>query len=101
MKNRIEETAKYIRPKEGTVDFAFMFIPAEGVYYDLLVNKIGTTKASTRDLIEYAVHEKNVHIVSPTTFMWLCNLCGKEWGLIIFKRKQKKLLKTYPFFLNT
>ncbi len=68
LKKRIDETAKYIRPEEGTMEFAFMFIPAEGIYYDLLVNKIGTIKANTRDLLDYAVCEKNVHIVSPTTF---------------------------------
>jgi len=68
LKNRIEETAKYIRPQEGTLDFAFMFIPAEAVYYDLLVNKIGAVKSNTRDLIDYAIREKHVHIVSPTSF---------------------------------
>jgi DNA recombination protein RmuC len=68
LKNRIDETAKYIRPNEGTLDFALMFIPSEAVYYDLLVNKIGAMKSNTRDLIEYAVREKHVHIVSPTSF---------------------------------
>ncbi|MFH1401838.1 MAG: DNA recombination protein RmuC [Parcubacteria group bacterium] len=68
LKNRIDETAKYIRPQEGTMEFAFMFIPAEAIYYDLLVNKIGAVKANTRDLIDYAMREKHVHIVSPTSF---------------------------------
>ena len=69
LKNRIDETAKYIKPKEGTMEFAFMFIPSEAVYYDLLINKIGAVKANTRDLIEYAAGEKKVMIVSPTTFL--------------------------------
>ncbi len=69
LKNRIDETAKYIRPGEGTMDYAFMFIPSEAIYYDLLVNKVGMTNTSARDLIEYAFREKNVIIVSPTTFM--------------------------------
>lgn len=68
LKNRIDETAKYIRPKEGTMDFAFMFIPSEGIYYDLLVNQVGALKVNTRDLIEYAFKEKKVIIVSPTSF---------------------------------
>lgn len=63
-KLRINETAKYIRPKEGTLDYAFMFIPSEAIYYDLLINKVGS-----RDLIEYAFREKHVVIVSPTSFM--------------------------------
>jgi DNA recombination protein RmuC len=69
LKRRIDETAKYIRPKEQTMDYAFMFIPSEAIYYDLLVNKVGMTNTSARDLIEYAFRDKNVIIVSPTTFM--------------------------------
>jgi DNA recombination protein RmuC len=69
LKNRIDETAKYIRPDEDTMDFAFMFIPSEAIYYDLLVNKVGTTNTSARDLIEYAFRDKKVIIVSPTSFM--------------------------------
>lgn len=69
LKNRIDETAKYIRPQEGTMEFAFMFIPSEGVYYDLLVNKVGAVQTSARDLIEYAFQQKKVIIVSPTSFM--------------------------------
>jgi DNA recombination protein RmuC len=68
LKNRIDETAKYIRPEKGTVDYAFMFIPAEGIFYDLLVNKVGASNISARDLLSYATIDKKVHIVSPTTF---------------------------------
>ncbi|MAF20157.1 MAG: DNA recombination protein RmuC [Parcubacteria group bacterium] len=68
LKARIDETAKYIRPKEKTYEFAFMFIPAEAIYYDLLVNKIGAIKVNTRSLLDYAVREKHIHIVSPTSF---------------------------------
>jgi len=68
LKNRIDETAKYIRPNEKTMDFAFMFIPSEGIYYDLLVNQVGAIKVNTRDLIEYAFKEKHVIITSPTSF---------------------------------
>jgi len=68
LKIRIDETAKYIRPSENTMDFAFMFIPAEGIYYDLLINQVGAVKVNTRDLIEYAFKDKHVIIVSPTSF---------------------------------
>ncbi len=69
LKLRIDETAKYVKPEEGTMEFAFMFIPAEAVYYELLVNKIGAIKSNTRDLVEYAMGEKRVVIVSPTSFL--------------------------------
>lgn len=68
LKGRIDETSKYIRSSERTMDFAFMFIPSESLYYDLLVNNIGTG-GSSRDLIEYAFRDKHVIIVSPTSFM--------------------------------
>lgn len=68
LKKRIDETAKYIRPKDGTLPFAFMYIPAEAIYYDLLVNEVGAVKVNTRSLIDYAYKDKNVIIVSPTTF---------------------------------
>ncbi len=68
LKARIDETSKYIRPGEKTMDFAFMFIPSESLYYDLLINNVGTG-GSSRDLIEYAFRDKHVIIVSPTSFM--------------------------------
>ena len=68
LKLRIDETSKYVRPAEATMDFAFMFIPSEGIYYDLLINQVGTVKTNTRDLIEYAFSKK-VIIVSPTSFL--------------------------------
>ncbi len=69
LKNRIDETSKYIRPNEGTLEYAFMFIPSEAIYYDLLINKVGTANTSARDLIEYAFRDKKVIIVSPTTLL--------------------------------
>ena len=68
LKLRIDETSKYIRPSEKTMDFAFMFIPSESLYYDLLISNVGQG-GSSRDLIEYAFRDKRVIIVSPTSFM--------------------------------
>lgn len=69
LKKRIDETSKYIKPSEGTTEFAFMFIPAEAIYYDLLVNKVGALKSNTVSLIEYAMAQKHVVIVSPSSFL--------------------------------
>jgi DNA recombination protein RmuC len=69
LKNRIDETSKYIRPNEDTLDYAFMFIPSEAIYYDLLINNVGATGTNSRDLIEYAFIDKKVIIVSPTTLL--------------------------------
>jgi DNA recombination protein RmuC len=60
VKTKIDEIAvKYIRPAEGTYDFAFMYLPVEGIYYELVCGKTGA-------LLTYA-HERRVFPVSPTT----------------------------------
>lgn len=69
LKMRIDETSKYVRPDFNTMDFAFMFIPSEAIYYDLLINKVGAVQVNTRDLVEYAFRDKKVIIVSPTSFL--------------------------------
>ena len=69
LKNRIVETSKYIQPEEGTMDFAFMFIPHEAIYYDLLINKIGAVSEDTENLIQRAAGKYKVIIVSPTSFL--------------------------------
>ncbi len=69
LKNRIVETAKYIQPDKNTMDFAFMFIPHEAIYYDLIVNKIGAVTEETENLIQRAAQKYKVIIVSPTSFL--------------------------------
>ena len=68
VKKRVDETSKYIREAEGTLPFAFMYIPSEAIYYDLLNNDVGIG-INSRGLIEYAYKEKHVIITSPTTFL--------------------------------
>jgi len=110
LKKRIDETSKYIRPEEGTMEFAFMFIPSEWIYYDLLVNKVWTLKMNTVDLIEYAFKEKKVIIVSPTSFyaylqtvlQWLRALQIEESAKDIQKQVEKlwKHLWAYEEYLE-
>jgi len=69
LKLRIQETSKYIQPEQGTMDFAFMFIPHEAIYYDLLINKIGAIQEDTENLIQRAANKYHVIIVSPTSFL--------------------------------
>lgn len=70
LKLRITETSKYIQPSQNTMEFAFMFIPHEAIYYDLLINKIGSlTNEDTENLIQRAASKHKVIIVSPTSFL--------------------------------
>ncbi|MEA3273281.1 MAG: DNA recombination protein RmuC [Patescibacteria group bacterium] len=104
LKKRISETAKYIRPKEDTFAFAFMYIPSEGMYYDMLVTKIGSLKEVSVNLIEYA-YEHKVIPVSPTSFYaylqtilhGLKTIDMKESMSVIIKKVEQldRHLKTY------
>ncbi len=67
LKMRIQETAKYNRPEQDTIDFAFMSIPSEGIYNDLLTNQVGD--AEEENLIQRAASKYKVIIVSPTSFL--------------------------------
>lgn len=69
LKTRIQETAKYVRPAEHTMDFAFMFIPHEAIYYDLLINKVAGLVEEGDNLIQRAASKYKVIIVSPTSFL--------------------------------
>lgn len=110
LKKRIDETSKYIRPSEWTMEFAFMFIPSEWIYYDLLVNKVWTLKSNSQDLVEYAFKEKKVIIVSPTSFyaylqtvlQWLRALQIEEKAFEIRKQVEKlsKHLQAYEEYLK-
>lgn len=68
LKNRIVETSKYIQPEHNTMDFAFMFIPHEAIYYDLLVGVVGAGEEA-ENLIQRAASKYKVIIVSPTSFL--------------------------------
>ena len=65
VKKRIDETAKYINPSEGTFDFAMMYIPAENVFYETIINDSFTNK--DYELMHHAM-EKRVIPVSPNSF---------------------------------
>ncbi len=65
VKKRIDETAKYINPAEGTFEFAMMYIPAENIFYEVIINDDYTNKEY--ELMNYAM-SKHVIPVSPNSF---------------------------------
>jgi DNA recombination protein RmuC len=103
LKERIKETAKYIRPAEKTMDFAFMFIPHEAIYYDLLVNKIGSGSGSangmsnaageTDNLIQWAASQYKVIIVSPTSFLAYLQTVLQALNAMVIEEKAKDIIK--------
>ena len=109
LKLRIDETSKYVKPEEKTMDFAFMFIPSEAVYYDLLINKVGVITEDTNNLIYYA-GKKKVVVVSPTSFLaylqtvlqGLRNQKISEQAQMIIKEVERlgKHMFTYSEYVN-
>lgn len=93
LKKRIDETAKYIKPDQDTLDFAFMFIPAEAIYYDLLVNEVGAVKINTRNLVDYAFTERRVIIVSPTTFAAYLQTVMQGLNALKLETQTKEIIK--------
>ena len=76
IKKRIDETSKYIRPSEKTTDYAYMFIPADGLYQDLLSSRVGTLKINSKDLVSYA-YSRKVMIVSPMSLFPMLQITVK------------------------
>ena len=76
IKNRIDETSKYIKPSEKTTEYAYMFIPADGLYQDLLNSRVGSLKINSKDLVSYA-YTKKVMIVSPMSLFPMLQITVK------------------------
>ncbi len=93
LKNRITETAKYIQPGQGTMDFAFMFIPHEAIYYDLIVNKIGALKEDSETLIQRAASKYHVLIVSPTSFLAYLQTVLQGLNALHIEEKAQEIIK--------
>ncbi len=93
LKIRIQETSKYIRPDEQTMDFAFMFIPHEAIYYDLLVNKIGASADETDNLIQRAASKYKVIIVSPTSFLAYLQTVLQGLKAMVIEETAKDIIK--------
>jgi len=93
LKNRIIETSKYIQPAKGTMEFAFMFIPHEAIYYDLIVNKIGALQEETESLVQRAASKYKVIIVSPTSFLAYLQTVLQGLKALQIEEKAQEIIK--------
>jgi DNA recombination protein RmuC len=90
-KKRVDEIAeKYIRPDEGTYDFALIYIPAENVFYEAMISD--GLDGKSYGIFNYAV-ERHVIPVSPNSFYaYLMAIAFGLKGLRI-EQRTKEILK--------
>ncbi len=85
VKNRVDEVAaKYILPAENTYDFALMYIPAENVYYEVIIKE---------DLFAYSMSKKVIPVSPNTFYAYLEVICLGLKGLKI-EENAKVILKS-------
>ncbi len=85
IKNRISEIgAKYILPQENTYDFALMYIPAENVYYEVIIKE---------DIFSYSMSKKVIPVSPNTFYAYLQVICLGLRGLKV-EENAKMILKS-------
>jgi len=90
-KNRIDEiAAKYILPQENTYDFALMYIPAENVYYEIIIKE---------DMLSYCMSKKVIPVSPNTFYAYLQVICLGLKGLKI-EENAKVILKNLSMLSN-
>jgi len=77
--------ASYIRPAEGTLDFALMYIPAENVYYETIIRN----NPDCASIIDYAMSKKVIPVSPNVLWAYVMTIVMGLHGLEIEKQAQE------------
>ncbi len=80
---------KYIRPSEGTFDFALMYIPAENVYYETIIKEDGV--GDDKGVFQHALRRQVIPVSPNTFFAYLQVILQGLRGLAVEQRAQEIL----------
>ena len=90
VRGRIDEIAdKYIRPGEGTFEFALMFIPAENVYYEVIIRD--ENLGDTASLLNYATSRRVVPVSPNSFYAYLATIATGLKGMQVEQRSREIL----------
>jgi len=90
LRERIDEIAdKYIKPDEGTFEFALMYVPAENVYYEAVVR--GEDLEGEESVVGYALRRKVIPVSPNTFYAYLAAILHGLKGLEV-EREARKIL---------
>ncbi len=90
LKDKIDEIAdKYIRPEEGTYEFALMYVPAENVYYEAVVR--GAETGDDSSIVGYALNRKVIPVSPNTFYAYLSAIVHGLKGLVVEQRAREIL----------
>ena len=91
VKNRIDEiAAKYILPIENTYDFGLMYIPAENIFYEVIIKE---------DIFAYSVSKKVIPVSPNTFYAYLQVICLGLRGLQV-EENAARILKNLSMLTN-
>jgi len=89
VRKHIDDIAgKYLRPSEGTLDFALMYIPAENIFYEIIAHD---EAAGEEDISAYALKHRVIPVSPNSIYAYLQAIAYGFMGLRIEQRAREIL----------
>ena len=86
-------SSKYILPDEGTFPFALMYIPAENIYYEVIIREEGVSDGA--GLYTYAINKKVIPVSPNSLYAYLQVIALGLRGMYIEQSAKEVLNSLY------